>query len=193
MFLFINKAWGYGDANPDHYFLALNYRMSELQGAVAVAQLAKLEDVVERRVSAARRLTGQLQGLQPGIETPLVHPTSFHTYWKYCLHVDERIISDGASGMARLLKEKGISSAPRYIQKPAFMCEVFQQQRTFGDSRFPFTLARAEAVDYDRARFPGTFAALDHVLVLPWNERYTDEHVDYIAASIREAAVRLKR
>ncbi len=23
MFLFINKAWGYGDANPDHYFLAL--------------------------------------------------------------------------------------------------------------------------------------------------------------------------
>src|SRR5207248_1350396 len=26
--LFINKAWGYGDANPDHYFLALNYRMS---------------------------------------------------------------------------------------------------------------------------------------------------------------------
>ena len=95
--------------------------------------------------------------------------------------------------MARLLKEKGIASAPRYIQKPAFMCEVFQEQRTFGDSRFPFTLARPEAVDYDRARFPGTFAALDHVLVLPWNERYTDEHVDYIAASIREAAARLKQ
>ena len=39
MCLFINKAWGYGDAQPDHYFLALNSRMSELQGAVAVAQL----------------------------------------------------------------------------------------------------------------------------------------------------------
>lgn len=193
MFLFINKAWGYGDANPDHYFLALNYRMSELQGAVAVAQLAKLEDVVERRVSAAERLTAQLTDLRPGIETPLVHPESLHTYWKYCLHVDERQISGGASGMARLLKEKGIASAPRYIQKPAFMCEVFQAQRTFGDSRFPFTLARPEAVDYDRDRFPGTFAALDHVLVLPWNERYTDEHVDYIAASIREAAARLKQ
>jgi dTDP-4-amino-4,6-dideoxygalactose transaminase len=193
MFLFINKAWGYGDDNPDHYFLALNYRLSELQGAVAVAQLAKLEDVVERRVSAAHRLTGQLKGLEPAIETPLVHPTSLHTYWKYCLHVDERMIDGGASGMARLLKEKGIASAPRYIQKPAFMCEVFQQQRTFGDSRFPFTLARPEAVDYDRARFQGTFAALDHVLVLPWNERYTDEHVDYIAASIRDAAARLKQ
>ena len=26
--LFIDKAWGYGDPNPDHYFLALNYRMT---------------------------------------------------------------------------------------------------------------------------------------------------------------------
>src|SRR5207245_11531090 len=35
MFLFINKAWGYGDGKPDHYFLYLIYFMSELQGAVA--------------------------------------------------------------------------------------------------------------------------------------------------------------
>ena len=93
--------------------------------------------------------------------------------------------------MARLLKERGISSAPRYIQKPAFMCEVFQKQRTFGQSRFPFTLARPLAVDYDPARFAGTFEALDHILVLPWNERYTPEHVDYIADAIREAAEQL--
>jgi perosamine synthetase len=51
LFLFINKAWGYGDAQPDHYFLALNYRMSELQGAVAVAQLPKLATVVQGRIA----------------------------------------------------------------------------------------------------------------------------------------------
>ena len=55
MFLFINKAWGYGDVSPDHYFLALNYRMTELHGAVAVAQLDKLEDVVDRRIALADR------------------------------------------------------------------------------------------------------------------------------------------
>jgi len=46
MWLFVDKAWGYGDPKPDHYFLALNYRMTELQGAVALAQLDKVEDVV---------------------------------------------------------------------------------------------------------------------------------------------------
>jgi perosamine synthetase len=190
MFLFINKAWGYGDAQPDHYFLALNYRMSELQGAVALAQLDKLEAVVESRINSAARLTRKLQHL-PGVETPLVNPQNVHTYWKYCLHVDPQTISDGAAGIARLLKEKGIASAPRYIQKPAFMCEVFQKQRTFGESRYPFTLARPAAVDYDRELFQGTYEALEKILVLPWNERYTAEHVDYIADAIGEAVEQL--
>jgi dTDP-4-amino-4,6-dideoxygalactose transaminase len=191
MFLFINKAWGYGDANPDHYFLALNYRMSELQAAVAVAQLEKLEWVCESRTKMADKLTEKLQGIR-GVETPKVTPNSVHVYWKYCLSVDDSVIKDGAVGMAKLLKEKNIFSAPRYIQKPAFMCEVFQKQRTFGSSNFPFNLARPEAVDYSREKFEGTFKALNDVLVLPWNEMYTDEHIDYIADTVWEAAERLR-
>jgi len=192
MVLFINKAWGYGDPQPDHYFLALNYRMSELHGAVAVAQLPKLDAVVQSRITAAARLTERLRGLR-GIVTPRVSPRSVHTYWKYCLQVDGGCVVGGAVELGRRLKERGIASSPRYIQKPAFMCEVFQKQRTFGTSRYPFTLARPEAVDYDAARFPGTFAGLEGVLVLPWTERYTDEHVDYIADSVREAAGQLTR
>ncbi len=190
MFLFINKAWGYGDARPDHYFLALNYRMSELQGAVGVAQLERLEYVVQRRIIAAAALSGRI-GNMPGIELPVVSPGSVHVYWKYCLTVDGARIRGGAVGLAAELKHRGISSAPRYIQKPAFRCQVFAEQRTFGNSRFPFTLARDEAVDYDQSRFPGTFKGLEDVLVLPWNERYTEEHIDYIAESIRESVGQL--
>ncbi len=190
LFLFINKAWGYGDQNPDHYFLALNYRLSELQGAVALAQLPKLAGVVERRIKTARQLTSHLRELR-GIDPPEVSPQNVHTYWKYCLRIDSKIISQGANGMAELLKARGISSAPRYIQKPAFMCEIFQKQRTFGTSRYPFTLARPEVLSYDSAQFPGTFEALEGVLVLPWNENYTVEQVDYIAGAVREAVERL--
>jgi hypothetical protein len=92
-----------------------------------------------------------------------------------------------------VLKDKGVASGPRYIQKPSFMCEVFQKQRTFGDSRWPFTLARPEAVNYDRALFPGTYEALEKVLVLPWNERYTEAHLDFLATSIRDAAALARR
>lgn len=192
MFLFINKAWGYGDPNPDHYFLALNYRMSELQGAAGAAQLPKLRLSVDRRAAAAREMDRCLNGIA-GIETPRVEPDGEHVYWKYCLRVDGAALPGGSVAMGRLLKERGIASAPRYIQKPAFQCQIFREQRTFGRSRFPFTLARPEAVDYSPTRFPGTFEALDRVLVLPWNERYESRHIEYIAGAVRQAARELSR
>jgi perosamine synthetase len=192
MFLFINKAWGYGDEKPDHYFLALNYRMSELQGAVGVAQLPKLAGVVKRRVQAAEDLTPMLSSL-PGITTPKVADGDVHSYWKYCLGVNADAVEGGSAGLAKELKDLGVASVPRYIQKPAFDCEIFQKKRTFGNSGFPFTLARPEAVDYSRSKFPGVYSGLERILVFPWNEKYTDEHVRYIADAIGEAVRRLAR
>jgi dTDP-4-amino-4,6-dideoxygalactose transaminase len=192
MFLFINKAWGYGDPDPDHTFLALNSRLSELQGAVALAQLPRLQAFVERRIENAARLTAALSDL-PGIATPTVLRTSVHTYWRYCLAVDPRVLPGGAVALGARLRQQGIAATPRYIQKPAFECEIFQRQRTFGASRWPFTLARPEALDYGRSRFAGVYAALDGILVLPWNERFLPEHLDFLAASIREAVGRLAR
>ncbi len=185
MFLFINKAWGYGDSKPDHYFLALNARMCELQGAVALAQLEKLTFSVEQRCSMASILTDALKGI-PGVTTPAISSRSKATWWKYWVLIDETVIPGGAPAVANGLRELGIASAPRYIQKPAFRCEIFAEQRTFGNSRFPFTLARPEAVDYDSSRFPGSFALLDQILVLPWNERYTEDHVHAIADGLRQ-------
>jgi perosamine synthetase len=184
--LFVDKAWGYGDPAPDHYFLALNYRMSELQGAVALAQLAKLETSVARRIEMAVRLTAALEGL-PGIQTPWVDEANQHVFWRYVLRVDSSIVAGGPGALAAALKGYDIASAPRYIQKPAFRCAIFSEQRTFGTSRYPFTLARPEAVDYSERRFPGTFSALEAMLVLPWNERYEAQHVDHLAGAITEA------
>jgi perosamine synthetase len=183
--LFVNKAWGYGDPKPDHYFLALNYRMTELQGAVALAQLQKLERLVQHRRAMAQRLTDQLSTLR-GLDTPWSPDHAEHAYWRYCLWVDDRICAGGSPALGAELKKWHIGAAPRYIQKPAFQCELFRDQRTFGNSRFPFTLARPEAIDYAPERFPGVFKGLREILVLPWNEGFSPAHVDHIAAAVRE-------
>lgn len=191
MRLFVNKGWGYGDPNPDHYFLALNYRLTELQGAVALAQLDKLVWGVEQRRRMAARLSEQIEGLA-GITTPRCAPDAVHVFWRYCLWVDENQVPGGSPALGAGLKRQGIAAAPRYIQKPAFQCEIFRDQKTFGSSRFPFTVAQPEAVDYSPARFPGVFACLRDVLVLPWNERFTEQHVDFTAAAVRAQHARLR-
>jgi dTDP-4-amino-4,6-dideoxygalactose transaminase len=164
--------------------------MSELQGAVAVGQLPKLEEAVQNRIAAAQSLTEKLAGVR-GIEPPYVHPGSVHTYWKYCLRVNSDIIRGGSEALGRELKVRQISSAPRYIQKPAFMCKIFQEQKTFGKSRFPFTLARPEVLQYDPSRFPLTMQSLQHILVLPWNENYREQHIDYISDAIHDSVLQL--
>jgi len=166
--------------------------MTELQGAVAVAQLEKLQSIVERRSALAAELTAALAGLA-GIATPSIRAGDVHVYWKYCLDVNPRMVAGGSVALGAALKQRGIFSAPRYIQKPAFACEIFRDQRTFGRSRWPFTLARPEAVDYASERFSGTYEGLDRVLVLPWNERYTSDHVQYIADSIAACLAELRR
>jgi perosamine synthetase len=182
--LFIDKAWGYGDPAPDHYFLAVNYRMTELAGAVALGQLPKLTGVVEKRRKLAAELDEHLTGLR-GLAVPKALPNAIHTYWRYCLTVDPKVIPGGPNAVASGLKEANVASGPRYIQKPAFECQVLRDRKTFGRSSWPFTLARPEALDYRPELFPGTYEGLARILVLPFNERYESVHIAHVAKALR--------
>jgi perosamine synthetase len=190
MRVFVNKAWPYGEPNPDHEFLALNYRMNELTGAVALAQIGKLDHVVSRRIEAARRLAKKIADVA-GIDMPGIAAPDVHGFWRVPLRVDSRLLAGGPRAMAEALGGLHIASAPRYIQKPAFACRVFQERRTFGSSTWPFSEAREEALDWSPERFRGTLDFLEHVLVLPWNERYEDADVDAVADAVRLAASNL--
>ena len=191
--LFVNKAWGYGDPKPDHYFLALNYRLTELQGAVALAQLGKLDGVVAKRQRVAARLDEGLRGLA-GIVRPTVTPGATHVYWKYPVQVEEAALGVDVVQFAKRLSELGLVAMPRYIQKPAFDCDVLRERRTFGRSAFPYRGARPpeQAPPPCRAEdYPGTQRALARVLVVPINEFYTEEHIAFICGAFREAAAAL--
>lgn len=188
MRLFIDKAWGYGDPKPDHYFLAMNYRMTELTGAVALAQFEKLPAMVKQRVAMAERLTQRIEGLK-GVRPPQKTAGCAPVYWRYALRVDK-----GADAFGAKLKEAGIFCAPRYVQKLAFECEVLRDQRTFGKSRFPYVgeQRRGEPeIVYRVEDTPGAVEALAGVVVLPWNEKYAEQHVDFIADNVRRVAQEL--
>jgi perosamine synthetase len=191
MYLFINKAWGYGDPNPDHYFASLNYRMTELQAAVSYEQLKKLDYSVAQRQKMAALLDEKIKDID-GIESYKPAAGATMTYWKFCLRVDDAKIEDGAVGLAKALKTYDVASAPRYVVKPAYKCQIFREQNTFGDSHYPFNLARPEAVDYRDENFPGTLKGLHDVLVLPINEKYEEKHIEFLADSIREAVEQIK-
>ena len=98
--------------------------------------------------------------------------------------------------MGALLKAAGVFCAPRYIQKPAFECQVLRERKTYGTSRCPYSCRERQdgtSITYDAADYPGTMQGLERVLVLPWNEAYTDGHVAFIDAAVRTAVLELSR
>lgn len=194
VFLFVNKAWGYGDPQPDHYFPALNYRLGELQGAVATAQLPKLDEVVAARRSAARALRSRLAAV-PGLLLPADPEHGTHAFWRFAFQVDPDLVPGGAAALGRRMQAAGIACAPRYIQKPAFACALFADWRSSPVTWLPLQhnprRDRPQAM-FDRADFPGVERGLERVIVLPLNERYTDAHVSHLAAVIAAAVAELR-
>ncbi len=192
--LFANKGWPYGEPSPDHEFLAMNFRMTELQGAVLLGQLPKLEEVVRHRRERARLMDELLQGI-PGVEPPVNPGEGEHSYWKYTLRVDPEVVPGGAGALGRILKERGLPAAPHYVGRPAFDLGIFRERRTLGRSRWPWRGARPgpELPREDPRDFPGTYEGLQRALVLPWNERYTTRDVEDMAALVREAAETLMK
>ncbi|MBL8728081.1 MAG: DegT/DnrJ/EryC1/StrS family aminotransferase [Planctomycetes bacterium] len=195
LFLFVNKAWGYGDAKPDHTFPALNGRLGEVAGAVALAQLPKLDRVVRRRREVAAALAQQLAAV-PGLTLPGDPAYGTHSWWKFPFFVDARRLDGGAPALGRRMQQAGVHCVPRYIQKPAFECALFQHWQSSPVTALPLQhnpRGAGPQPPFARAQYPGAVRALDEVVVLPINERYRPDDVAHVAAVIAAAARDLDR
>ncbi|MEE9441114.1 MAG: DegT/DnrJ/EryC1/StrS family aminotransferase [candidate division Zixibacteria bacterium] len=75
-----------GSLLPEFNSLGYNYRMTDLQGAVGVAQMEKAREIFENRRRAAARYDYFLQDIK-GIETPYLPDGYNHAYQSYvCMY-----------------------------------------------------------------------------------------------------------
>ena len=73
---------------PEFVRLGTNYKMSDILAAVGLAQVERLEELIEARRQLARRYI-QLLGDVPGIRLPLVTKDGSHSYQSFCILVEE--------------------------------------------------------------------------------------------------------
>jgi perosamine synthetase len=71
-----------------HPYLGFNYRMTNLQAALGVAQMERLEKVVERKRRNARLYTSLLKNV-PSVTLPPEAPWAKHVYWLYTVLIEE--------------------------------------------------------------------------------------------------------
>ena len=109
-----------------HEVAAYNFRMTAYQAALGLAQLRRIDGVLQRKVQMADWYREELAGV-PGLEIPRAQDWADHVYWMYGIRI---LPSAGRSRdqVADFLRGRGIDTR-------TFFCPMNQQPCFVGSGR----------------------------------------------------------
>jgi perosamine synthetase len=151
-----------------HDELGANYRITNVQAALGVGQVKRIEEIVQKKRHIAHRYNELLKGFAD-IELHKEQPWARHVHWVYGLIVSEKRGAD-CKWLMKALQEKGIETRPFFLgmhEQP-----VFQKMGLFKGERYPVAERLAKWGFY-----------------IPSGLTITDQQIDYIAASLKECLV----
>ncbi|MBP7355600.1 MAG: DegT/DnrJ/EryC1/StrS family aminotransferase [Longilinea sp.] len=141
-----------------------NYRLSDIQGALGLAQMEKLPWLISERRRLAALLCARLTNI-PGVQLPFNPVWGGHIYQSFVIQLDARI--DRNRLIARM-RELGVETT---LGTYALHDQPFYQ-RTFG---------------YVSGQLPQSHQAFCQTVTLPLYPQLTLADLDLIAASLRQA------
>lgn len=117
-----------------HDELGWNFRMTNLQAALGLAQLERLDEFVQRKRAMGHEYTRLLTGTR-GIQLPLERTEYAESiYWVYGVLLEEAAGLDAREAMRRL-GAAGIGTRPFFW--PMHLQPVFQKMGLFAGERYP--------------------------------------------------------
>src|SRR6267143_5500974 len=118
--------------------LGYKYNLTDIQGALAFAQMGRAEEMRSRRDVIARRYSEGLGGV-PGLATPKVAPGVRHAWHLYQVAVASNAMKRGGEGgrtaLALALREDGIGVSVHF--KPLHMFPYYQERLGVRPGQFP--------------------------------------------------------
>jgi perosamine synthetase len=119
-------------ATVEHERLGFNYRLTELQAALGVAQLERLDEILDRRARVAESYAEQLQGIEDLELLPAANAQERRSWFVYVV-----LLPDGAdrAAIVRSLAEAGIQSKAYMPSIPLF--PFYRERFGFREGQFP--------------------------------------------------------
>ena len=164
--------------------IAPNYRMTELQGAVGIAQLKKLGWICGQRTEYGNRISAGIEGIS-GIAPHRVEKGNTGTFWFYMLRVNEEELGCSRNEFTAALAAEGISCSAGYIPDVVYMLPLFQERSAYPGSLFPFDIT---GITYERGLCPNAEEILKTAVRINVNEHYTEMDIDDIIRAVRKVS-----
>jgi len=120
---------------PRYGILGSNYRLGEIEGAIARSQLLKLEERAGSRTDAGDRLNRGLSDLK-GLSLPVVERGNTHVYYVYGMVLDAELASARAR-IVEALRAEGVPSLSTGYQN-LHRLPLFANRLSYGSAGFPY-------------------------------------------------------
>lgn len=116
--------------------LGYNFRMGEIEAAIASVQLDKLATRVASRQRAAEELNAGLKGLK-GLSTPSIAEGCTHVYYVYGLNIDVDALGVSRKAIVDALKAEGVPGVMIGYQN-LHLLPLFRNKIAYGSKGFPW-------------------------------------------------------
>ncbi|MBD5637190.1 DegT/DnrJ/EryC1/StrS family aminotransferase [Clostridium botulinum] len=158
-----NHGIDYYKEKPKFIYAGLNYRMTNIQGAIGVAQFRKLDEISKARKIIANKYNEKLYNVK-GIILPREKEYSKHIWQTYHILLNKNINRDS---LIKNLKEKGIETN--------FGAYAVHEQDYYKNK-----------YNYDDKEFKKSSFAWKQGLALPLYVGIKDNEIDYIVSQLKD-------
>lgn len=146
-----------------HEKIGFSYGMTNLQAAVGVAQLERIEEFIQQKRENAKLYSRRLSSLK-GLKTPVELPWAKNVYWRYSILLNNEGLDIGKDSLMQNLTKKGIHT--RRLFYPLHKLPPY--------------------VKYDDGKFPVSNRISKKGLSLPSSVKLTGEEINRVTTGIKE-------
>ncbi len=150
---------------PDFNLLGFNYRMTDLQGAVGIVQLKKLDDLIDERAKWAKWYREQLKDID-WLRLPQEPEQGRHGWQSFVTYVDPQKSPISRNEVMEFLQDKGVSTRPG--THAVHMLNIYKDQFNIKAEDYP------AAKDCDA-----------NSMAIPLHNRMTSEDYEYVVQMLK--------
>ncbi len=161
-----------GERSYFHKDLGYNYRMTNMQAGVGLAQLERINDYIKMRRKNAKLYNKLLKGI-PGIECPIEKKYAKNVYWMYGIVINPKKFGINRDKLIEILRKRNIDT--RLFFQPMHRQEVLKKLGIIDQGKYPITEYLAKNGFY-----------------LPSSSGLKKEQIQYICEQIRNIQKRRK-
>ncbi len=176
-----------GRALEGRNFLGFNYRMTEMQGAIGLAQMERLPEILETQKNNQLKIRNVLSNIK-GITLRGIPSGGVDSHTHLCFFLPD---SSSAAEFHKRITSKGVSAI--YFKNNLWHFlhnwEHLLAQKTAWPGSFPFRKPYCESeISYSADMLPKTEDYLSRTIALPISLKLTDAAIDKACGEIEQAA-----